>query len=101
MFKSHYEVRLNILILIDFNLTLNVVHVSHRRHHRLMHAASRGEHQWAHRLRRVLHYDPRVALLDLIVPVAVHADDAVVDRALALRQHRRLLHQAELLVLYH
>lgn len=61
------------------------------------------EHQRAHGLHRILDEYPRMALLDLILPITVHANDAVVYRALTLtfRDYRRLFDETEILLLYH
>lgn len=77
------------------------VWVSYRcRHNRLMDAGSCGEHQRTHRLHWVFNEDPRVTLLYLVLPAAVHAYDAVAYWTLSLRNHRRLVHDAKILLFY-
>lgn len=66
-----------------------------------MDSRRRREYQRAHCLHWILHDNPRMALLNLVLTVAVHANDTIVDRTLSLRDYRRLLHDIEILLFYH
>lgn len=77
------------------------VWVSHRCYNRRMNnTCRRREHERVHCFHWVFDNDSRMALLNLVLSVAVHADDAIVDWTLCFRDNRRLINDIEIFLFY-